>query len=328
MTLARRQLMALIERGVIADKQVVTAVKAAELYPLGRAWQRFLDRLLLWLGSLALVCAVLFFVAYHWSDMGRLWRLGLVQASLVLAIVVYWRAAKHAMPAQVALLAAALLLGVLLALFGQIYQTGADTWQLFFVWALLLLPWALLGRQVVLWVVWLMLGNLVILLYFQVWGGQAWGGVLAPLLGVDYPALWPLFVFNTLALVVWEMAAQRWEWLAVHWARRLLALAGGAAITLLVMVYIGGYSRLSGVLVLIYLLWLVALYLVYRRWQKELFMLSVGWLSVIAVLTYWLADVLLDYRQPGSLLLLAAVILGLSALASVWLKRVQRESKA
>lgn len=328
MTLARRQLMALIERGAIADKQVVKAVQAAELYPSGRAWQRFMDRLLLWLGSLALACAMLFFVAYHWVEMGRLWRLGMVQASLVLAIVVYWRAAEHTVLAQVALLTAALLLGVLLGLFGQVYQTGADTWQLFFVWALLLLPWALLGRQAALWVVWLTLGNLAILLYFQVWRGEVWGGVLAPLLGVDYPVLWPLFAFNTLALAVWELAARRWHWLAVQWPRRLLALGGGIAVTLLIMVYIGRYSTLPDALALSYPLWLVALYMVYRRWRRELFMLSIGCLSIIAVITYWLADNLFDYRQPGSLLLMAAVILGLSALASVWLKRVQRESEA
>jgi len=30
-----------------------------------------------------------------------------------------------------------ILVGVLLALVGQTYQTGADTWQLFFYWAIL-----------------------------------------------------------------------------------------------------------------------------------------------------------------------------------------------
>ncbi len=44
-------------------------------------------------------------------------------------------------PGKAALLLATLLLGVFLALFGQTYQTGADPWQLFANWALLILPW-------------------------------------------------------------------------------------------------------------------------------------------------------------------------------------------
>lgn len=323
MTSTRRQLVALIERGDIADEQVAAAVGCSGLYPSGRAWYRFLDRLLLWLGSLALACAVLFFVAYHWADMGRFWRFGLVQACLGSAIAVYWRVDGRGVVAQAALMAAALLLGVLLALFGQVYQTGADTWQLFFTWALLLLPWAVIGCHVALWILWLVLCNLAILLYHQVWGG-----IFGPLFGLDYPALWLLFAFNTLALVLWELGARRWTWLAVDWSRRLLALGSGIPITLLTMVLIGGYHSLPDASLLLYPLWLAALYAVYRKWMVDLFMLAGGCLSAIAVITYFLADALFHYTEPGSLLLMAAVILGLSAVAVVWLKRVHREIDA
>ena len=52
------------------------------------------------------------------------------------------------------LVLAGLFLGALLALLGQIYQTGADTWELFAWWALLLLPWALAGASQALWLLW------------------------------------------------------------------------------------------------------------------------------------------------------------------------------
>src|SRR5699024_841252 len=124
----------------------------------------FIDRLLLWLGGLALACSVLFFIAYNWADMGRFFRFGLVEGALVAAIAAYWKADGRGVTAQVSLIVATLLLGVLLALFGQVYQTGADSWQLFFYWALLMAPWALIGRLAVLWVFWLGLINLTILL--------------------------------------------------------------------------------------------------------------------------------------------------------------------
>src|SRR5699024_11365250 len=46
---------------------------------------------------------------------------------------------------QLLLLIASIITGSLLALFGQVYQTGADTWQLFFAWAILITPWEI-GR--------------------------------------------------------------------------------------------------------------------------------------------------------------------------------------
>ncbi|MGL6253492.1 MAG: DUF2157 domain-containing protein, partial [Billgrantia desiderata] len=58
----RRELVALIERGAIPREQVARAVALSGLHPSGRAWGVFLDRLLLWLGALALVFGVLFLV--------------------------------------------------------------------------------------------------------------------------------------------------------------------------------------------------------------------------------------------------------------------------
>lgn len=320
MSSTRSQLVALIERGAMPGEQVDRAVRLSGLYPSGLAWRGFLDRLLLWLGSLALACSVLFFIAYHWADMGRLLRFGLVEAALVLAIAGYWKTDGRGVAAQAVLTAAALLLGVLLALFGQVYQTGADPWQLFFYWALLMLPWVLIGRSAVLWVLWLALINLAILLYYQ-----TWGGVFSALFGVNFSALWLLFLVNTASLVAWELGARHWFGLAISWPKRLLALGSGIPITLLAVLAIADYPEMSVPLLLVYPLWLAALYGVYRRLIPDLFMLAGGCLSAIVVVVYFLADNLLGHAGAGGFLLLAMVVLGLSGSAAVWLKRVHRE---
>ena len=66
------------------------------------------------------------------------------------------------------LLIASIITGSLLALFGQIYQTGADTWQLFFAWAILITPWVVIARFPALWLLWLGLINAFLLLYLDV----------------------------------------------------------------------------------------------------------------------------------------------------------------
>lgn len=319
----RRELVALIERGAIPREQVVRAVALSGLHPSGRAWGVFLDRLLLWLGALALVFGVLFLVAYNWAEMGRLMRFGLVQAALLVAIVVYvWaevRGAASDLVPRVALMAASLLLGVLLALVGQVYQTGADPWQLFFVWAVLILPWALVARFDVLWILWLGLLNLSLALYFHTWGG------LFGLFGGDTGALWGLFILNTLALLVWELAARRWRWLSLGWPAQLLALGSGTPLTLLMLMYtLDEWADLSAA-VMVYPLWLAALYFVYRHWRHELFMLAGGCLSVIVVVTLLLGRHLLWQGGAESFLVLAMAVLAMGAAAVFWLKRLHRE---
>ncbi|MFC3284482.1 DUF2157 domain-containing protein [Litchfieldella rifensis] len=316
----RRQLVALIERGAIPDEQVERAVRLSGLYPSGRAWSVFVDRLLLWLGCLALAFAVLFFIAYNWAGMGRWLRFGLVEAALVLAVAVYWVVDGRGVVAQAALTAAALLLGVLLALFGQVYQTGADPWQLFFTWALLMSPWVLVARFAVLWVLWLGLLNLAILLYYQ-----TWGGAFDVLFGGEASALWGLFLLNTLTLVLWELGARRWRWLAIDWARRLVALGSGIPITLLMMMRIVDELEASALALLVYPLWLAVIYGVYRYWKPDLFMLAGSCLSALVITILFLARHLFWQAEAAGFLLMSLAILGLGAAAVLWLKRLHAE---
>ncbi|MGR2738126.1 DUF2157 domain-containing protein [Billgrantia sp. Q4P2] len=329
MASVRHQLVALIERGAIPREQVARAVALSGLHPSGRAWGVFLDRLLLWLGMLALACAVLFLIAYNWTEMGRWLRFGLVQAALVAAIGVYWWAERRgaandgavgSIVARVALTAASLLLGVLLALFGQVYQTGADPWQLFFFWAVLMLPWAVVARFDALWILWLGLLNLALALYFRTWGG-AFGALFAS----DTAALWGLFTLNTVALALWELGARHWRWLSTGWATRLLALGSGIPLTLLVIVLIFDERADVSPAVLVYPLWLAALYVVYRHWRADLFMLAGGCLSVITIVTLFLARHLLWQGGAGGFLFLSMAVLALGAAAVFWLKRLHAE---
>lgn len=316
----RGELTRLIEQDAIPRDEVVQAVAHSGLYPPGRAWGVFLDRLLLWLGTLALACGVLFFIAYNWVEMGRWLRFGLVEAALVVAIAVYWWSGGRGVVARASLLAAVLLLGVLLALFGQVYQTGAAPWQLFFFWAVLMLPWTLVARFDVLWMVWLGLLNLALVLYWR-----TWGSTLDVLFDSDISLLWGLFVLNGAALALWELGARHWHWLASAWAPRLLALGSGIPLSMLMIALL---DRAATPLMLVYPGWLALLYVVYRHWRADLFMLAGGCLSVIAVVTLFVARELLWQAGAGGFLLLAVVVLGLGAAAVFWLRRLHGEMSA
>ncbi len=90
-------------------------------------------------------------IAANWDTLGRFGRFALLQGFvLVLCVGAMARPAARTPLALLALLG----IGALFAFFGQTYQTGADPWQLFALWAALALPLCLGARSDVLWAPW------------------------------------------------------------------------------------------------------------------------------------------------------------------------------
>jgi uncharacterized membrane protein len=313
----RNQIIELVEQGTIPAEKIGDALTAAKVTPDGKAWRTFIDHLLLWFGALALAFAAMFFVAYNWNGIGRFAKFGMVEVFIILAIVAYWKLGKHKTAGKVSLLVATIFLGVLLALYGQTYQTGVDPWQLFFYWALLMLPWAFIGRFSAIWIVWVVLINLSIALYHQAFRDVLWFS--------DTGMLWVLFFFNTLALIAWEFLAETWRWLSERWAIHLLAVGSGVPMTWLALHAIFDHEDANVLSVLVWAFWLTVLYYTYRRIRPDLFMLAGGCLSGIVVLVSFLSKHMLKVGSSGSFLFLALLVIGLGTGAAIWLRNVHQE---
>lgn len=319
----RRDILQWAEAGRVAPENLRRALDIGGVLPRRAQWRAFLDRLLLWLGAVMLGAAAVFFLAYNWDDLGRFAKFGLAQGLVVAALAVLWWQGLERATGKAALLAAAIFTGALLALIGQTYQTGADTFELFAAWAVAILPWALLARFPALWVLWLALANLAVVLYFQ-----AFHGIFGVLFGPERQ-LWLLFGLNTVALAAWEgLAKAGVAWLRERWAPRLVATASGAMATALMLMDI--FDR--GVLGLgwaAWIGWMVAAYAVYRRRLKDVFVLAGGVLSAVIVaaslLMRWLSEVRFE---AGALLLIGLVVIALSAAGGLWLRNVANEGDA
>jgi uncharacterized membrane protein len=144
------------------------AFRAAErtLRPAG-AWLDWIRRTLLLTGSALVLAGVIYFFAYNWAAMGRFLKFGLIEAGIAGCVLAGYRRGLDRLSSRILLLGAAVLVGVLLAVYGQVYQTGADAFALFTGWALLIAGWVLASRFAPLWFVWLLLLDLAVLLYWQ-----------------------------------------------------------------------------------------------------------------------------------------------------------------
>lgn len=313
----RENLSSLLVQGQLLPRHTDEALSLSGISPSAQSWHQFIETLLLWLGTLALALALMFFVAFNWSELGRFAQFALVEAAIILAMAVYYKMPKESLVATASLVLASLFLGVLLALYGQTYQTGADTWQLFFTWALLILPWTLLAKLPAQWILWITLLNLSIGFYFEshVWVFSYSGTFL----------LWTLFIFNLSVHILWELSSHFLKHEdSEAWYIRLLVLAAGVPLTWLMFVAVVDKEPALGTFV-VWVLYLSALYVMYKRIKPDLFILAWGCFSAITIIITFLARHILKDFNSGGLLLLTLTVIALGTASAYWLKHLHKE---
>ncbi|MCR5884577.1 DUF2157 domain-containing protein [Rhizobacter sp. J219] len=230
----RRRLLAL---GAVDDEPA----RLARVVPIGLA-----------VVAAALVgLGVVMWIAANWDTLGRMGRFALLMA----LVGVTGLGAALRPGARPALgLVAFLGIGALFAYFGQTYQTGADPWQLFALWAALGIPLCLGTRSDVLWAPW----SLVVMVGISLWTyahlGHRWrvepgdltvhamawlaavcvvAALSAPTQRVTGAGLWSLRSAATLAVIMVTATALGGLFereVAPHYGLGLLLLGVGAAL--------------------------------------------------------------------------------------------------
>jgi uncharacterized membrane protein len=318
---ARDEILEWAQEGHIPAERLRAALEMAGALPTENQWRVFFDKVLLSMGAALLGAGVIFFFAYNWHDLGRFAKFALVQVPILAGLALVWKVGVDRAAGKAALLAVTLFVGALLALVGQTYQTGADTFELFAAWALAILPWALVARFPALWVIWLALVNTALVLYFNTIGG---------LFGFAFRTetlLWVLFGFNTIALMTWEgLAMAGLMWLRERWAPRLLAVGGGGVATMLAVYEIGNRHSDHYWGTVAWLAWMLASFWVYRYRVQDLFVLAAGLLSLIVVVVTFLFRHLRSHDEMAYLLA-GLVVIGMSSAGGWWLKQVAHEEE-
>jgi len=310
------------DQGRVPHDRLREALDRAGVLPSAVDWRRFLDRMLLFMGVVLAAAGAIFFFAFNWQDLGRYGKFALVEAPILVSLVFTWRLGVDGIAGKATLLFASLMTGALLALVGQTYQTGADTFELFAAWAAAILPWVLVARFPALWIVWLALVNVAVALYFLTFG-LLWEMLFAP-----EKLAWLLFGLNTAALVVWEgLAAAGVAWLRERWSVRILATASGLLITGLAFQDIVDWRGSSHWGLPLWFAWNAAAYTAYRHWFKDVYVLAGGVLSTIVIATTLLGKQM-AMQEAGAFLLLGMLVIGMSAAGGYWLKQVATEEDA
>lgn len=278
------------------------------------AWHRFLSLALALLGAGLLLAGVASFIAYNWLRVGRFAKFGGIELAICVATIIAWRTLPR-FAGQVALAAAAVLVGPLLALYGQTYETGADPYGLFLGWLALIVPWVIAAEFSPLWLFALFLLDVSVTLY--------WSQVVQVGYGSDGSNL-AVGVINALALVAWESQRR----LIDRRAPRLIALAGfGALLASSSYFAIVDNRDLINVLAVVALaVAIVSVLLRYRRIRPDRFMVTIAVATGMAWITIAVGHIVFTTLDFGttSLLVMAALVLGEIVLGLRWYRAFSR----
>lgn len=347
MSHARRTIEQLLQQDILSLKNAEAAATHLEVYPSKRRWLDFFDKALLIIGAVALVLSLVFFIAYNWQNLGKIGKFALVEGALTITIALYVALSfrrQFQLIRQLLLLIASIITGSLLALFGQVYQTGADTWQLFFAWAILITPWVVIARFPALWLLWLGLINAFLLLYLDVANLQF---IKYSLQNVSQVAI--LALFNFIAFYSWligfdNKTSSSTPYLfhrinvkkstaqinsaqtnsSLHWSTYVVGLLSTFFMTYLaiVTVFDNGDIWATLIAIIVWLGWCGFMFWQFYQRRLDLLMLTYLSFSMIMVVIFWVGKWLLDDFEGGGFLLLALLLVGMSSAAVVWLRKV------
>ncbi len=186
-------------------------------------WKTWAIRALLALAVGHILSGIIFFFAFNWNDLAPMVKFAVVGGGIC-ASVLAWFIAKLDSPAGQAFgIAATVLVGVMFAVLGQVYQTPALIHTPFVFWALLTLPFALASRNLAHWAVWIAILVVAISTYansgLRLMGNHA----AANWLNI---AVSGGFVLGLVALD--KVIAPRMKWARAEWFRVLLVVGAAA----------------------------------------------------------------------------------------------------
>ncbi|MDV4264029.1 DUF2157 domain-containing protein [Acinetobacter seifertii] len=201
-----------------------------------------------------------------------------------------------------------LMIGLSLAVIGQVYQTGADSYLLFLIWTLLLLPW-LYRPNIGIFTLVCITSQLTLFLFFRqtFWAEK-------------FPYLY-LFTLNLLSLIEFWICIKKYR------ALRFVFIAWFTVISIIGMIQYLSNANIP-YLISAFLLGIIAFYYFFKKNDQLCASLMAAVLGVTA--TIWLVDGINHLFKDSNefiFLLIASIIFIWFALISYFLIRIFRQSR-
>jgi uncharacterized membrane protein len=140
---------------------------AEHVYNDVNAWKKFL-RIFFMAAGMGMLCSgIVMFFAYNWNAIHKFAKFAMLEGLIVVTVLLVLFAQVKDDVRNMILTGATLVTGALFAVFGQIYQTGADAYDFFLGWTLAVTLWVFVAGFAPLWVIYIVLVNTTLIFYFE-----------------------------------------------------------------------------------------------------------------------------------------------------------------
>jgi len=293
----------------------------AFLYPADK-WGIWASRLLLVVGAALVLSGVVYFFAFNWAKISPVVKLTVIQAAMVGCILGVYICSLKQLFGQILLLSASVLTGVFMAVFGQIYQTGADAYQLFMMWSILTLGWTIVSNFAPQWLFWLVIANTFLILW--------WNQAFLPTGDIEHSIFVLLSALNGSALAMKECFSSGGsrKWLQVRWLRVALTVATLLPLLIPTLIFVMSPSKASvslGVASMVGVIGHGLIYIFYRYSARDMWSLALVVLSaciIVEVSVIKSLSELLDDAEFLMFLIMGVATLGIFTFAVVILRHI------
>jgi uncharacterized membrane protein len=167
MTKIKREDIQIISRHSNWSEKNINKILKEEIYSSQKSWEKFLKLFFISLGVSFTTAGIIFFFAYNWDGLHKFIKIGLVEGSIIITTLTVVLSKISLDIKNILLTATSMLVGVLFAVFGQIYQTGANAYDFFLGWTIFITLWVVISNFAPLWLLFITLINTTLILYSQ-----------------------------------------------------------------------------------------------------------------------------------------------------------------
>lgn len=255
--ISQNEIHSLLEKNVYADRKNL---------------HKFFKIFFLSLGIGFAVFGIIFFFAFNWENLNKFIKFVLIQLLIISGTGFYLLSNKNIEVKKIVLTGTSMLVGVLFAVYGQIYQTGANAYDFFLGWTIFISIWVIIANYSPLWLLYIVLINTTFYFYVEQ-VARAWPDIVSLLL---------FLVFNTLTLITFLLLpSYRPTQKVPLWFTSLLAIFC-AFLTTISLAYCVNHMLIGFTIIPMMttiIIYILGIY--YALTQKNIFYLSLIALSII-----------------------------------------------
>ena len=163
----RREDIQVISRHSNWSEKSIEKILKQEIYNNKESWLKFLRLFFIGLGVCFTTAGIILFFVYTWDNLHKFIKISIIEGLIVITTLIVLFSKVSLSTKNILLTTTSILIGVLFAVFSQVYKTGANAYDFFLGWTISIALWVGISNFAPLWLIFIILVNTTFILYAE-----------------------------------------------------------------------------------------------------------------------------------------------------------------